>query len=68
MWILFLILITGPTQYEVHPLQTYQDATPQKTCISERERLTQEFKKQYPSLSEQDTYSFVCLKQKDKTA
>jgi hypothetical protein len=68
VWILFFILITAPGQYEVHPLETYKSVTAEKECKTAQASISLEFKSTYPQENMKDTYSFVCLKQKEKEA
>lgn len=67
MYVLFLIMITAPGAYQVHPLQTYQGVTAQSDCASERSRILKEFHAQYKNETDEETYTFVCLKQKEST-
>jgi hypothetical protein len=68
MWVLFLLLITSPGQYEVQVLEQYPIAESEKVCKSEAARLASEFKKTYTQANDKDTYAFVCVKQKEKEA
>jgi hypothetical protein len=68
MWILFLILVTSPGHFEVSVLETYKTETAEIVCKAEAERIHGVFKKTYPSSTDKDTYSFICLKQREKEA
>jgi copper chaperone CopZ len=68
MWILFLILITSPGQYQVEVLQTYDTKIAQETCKTEAKRVKDALQKAYPSENERDSFELVCVKQKEKEA
>jgi hypothetical protein len=66
MWILFFILITSPGQFTVTVLETYQTPTAERECKDTSLKIKIDYDLSYPSSSDKDTYSFVCLKQKEK--
>jgi hypothetical protein len=68
MWILFLILISSPGQYEVEVLQTYDTRDAKTICLSEAKRVKESLQKAYPSENERDSFELVCVKQKEKEA
>lgn len=65
MWVLFLVLVTSPGQFQVQVLETNQT---EAVCKTEASRLLSEFNKTYTQENDKDTYAFVCVKQKDKEA
>lgn len=68
MWILFMLLITSPGQFQAEVLYTYETPTAQESCEKMKEKLYKEFAIAYPSAIDKDTYGFICLKQKEKEA
>lgn len=67
MWILFLVLITEPGQFQVQVIEVYKTRDAEAVCKAEAKRLDADFKVTYPSAVEKDTWSFTCVKQKDFT-
>lgn len=68
MFVLFLLLMTAPGQFEVTPLQFFSGPHAQVECVTEETRIQREFEQAYHRASERDTFGFKCLKQKEKEA
>ena len=62
-WVLFFLLITAPTQYQVHPLESFHTAKAEKDCKYKAAEVMANLKTVYTLKAENDTYIAVCLKQ-----
>jgi hypothetical protein len=65
MWILFLIILTSPGQYQVQVLETYKTPQAEVECKETVQSLFTEFSKTYQTKNETQSYSFICLREKD---
>lgn len=68
MFVLFLLLMTAPGQFEVKPLEFFHGPQAQVECVKMETQLQKEFERVYNSVIERDTFGFKCLKQKEKEA